>query len=721
LKKSQNFSFNKDYTLEAVGSLQYIERYVQYLEDRVQYLEEGNRFTLDALEMATFLGDFQPSINRLQDPSVILEETRSRIQRLLKFQAIAFYLVKEEENDFFLAHTEPKNYHSYMQDEANFLIENGTFGWALREKRPVVVSSRHYNKQIILHVMATSSRIRGMFLGLLEEDKTDIPDISLSLLSIILFNSSNAIESLELYNMIREINKNLEKEENYRMLFEAAPDGVEALDARCKVVDCNKTHHAMLGYSHDEIVGKNTTDFLSEKSRSLFEKKLSVLKGSGYVEGEVEMICKDGTTIPVWRKEKAIYDESDEFVGAVVYNRDISIQKKTEEEKKNLEAQLQRAHKMEALGALAGGVAHDLNNILGGIVSYPDLLLMQLPTDSHLRKPILTIQQSGQKAAAIIQDLLTLARRGVAVSEVVNLGEIIRDYLNTPEFKKLKSFHPSVRIETDLEPDLLNILGSPIHLSKTVMNLVSNAAEAMPNGGTISISTRNQYIDTPIKGYDHVQEGDYVILAVTDTGNGISPEDIDRIFEPFYTKKVMGRSGTGLGMAVVWGTVRDHNGYIDVQSVEGNGTTFRLYFPVTRQEATKEWETHSNEDYMGKGEKILVVDDVEEQKEIAYLLLSKLGYSVTVVSSGEEAVEYMKSNSADLLVLDMIMNPGIDGLETYRQILRLHPGQKAILVTGFSETLRVKEAQKLGAGPYIRKPYILRNIGVAVRQELDKR
>jgi len=268
-----------------------------------------------------------------------------------------------------------------------------------------------------------------------------------------------------------------------------------------------------------------------------------------------------------------VCDMDGKVVGAIEIARDIT-------EKKNLEAQLQRAQKMEAIGTLAGGVAHDLNNILAGLVSYPELLLLEIPEESLLRNPILTIQKSGEKAAAIVQDLLTLARRGVAVTEVVNLNLIISEYIKSPEHERLISFHPNVHVRTDLETDLVNILGSPAHLSKTVMNLVSNAAEAITEGGTISISTENRYIDKPIRGYDDVKEGDYVTLTVSDTGVGISRKDSERIFEPFYTKKVMGRSGTGLGMAVVWGTVKDHKGYIDIQSAKGKGATFTLYFPT---------------------------------------------------------------------------------------------------------------------------------------------
>ena len=389
-------------------------------------------------------------------------------------------------------------------------------------------------------------------------------------------------------------------------------------------------------------------------------------------------------------------------------------------ERRRMEAQLQRAQKMKTFGTLAGGVAHDLNNILSGLVSYPELLLMDLPKKSPLRKPILTIKKSGEKAATIVQDLLTLARRGVSTMEVVNLNDIISEYLKSPEHEKLKIFHPDVRLKTNLEEGLLNILGSPVHLSKTIMNLVSNAAEAMPIGGKISISAENRYIDRPIRGYDNVDEGDYITLTVSDTGTGISPEDMESIFEPFYTKKVMGRSGTGLGMAVVWGTVKDHRGYIDVKSAKGKGTTFTLYFPVSRKDLPKDKSLLSIEDYMGKGELVLIVDDVAEQRDIASRILKRLGYSVRTVSSGEEAVDYMKDNSANLLLLDMIMDPGIDGYETYKRILKFHPNQRAIIVSGFSETKRVKEAQRLGAGTYVKKPYLLEKIGLAIKGELSR-
>jgi signal transduction histidine kinase len=390
--------------------------------------------------------------------------------------------------------------------------------------------------------------------------------------------------------------------------------------------------------------------------------------------------------------------------------QEIAERKRAEKERRYLEDQLRKSQKMEAIGTLAGGVAHDLNNILSGLVSYPELLLMDLSDDSPLRNPLLTIQESGQKAAAIVQDLLTLARRGVSVTEVMNLNQLVEQYLSSPENQKILAYHPSISVKTRLQQDLFNIMGSPVHLSKTIMNLVSNAAEAMPDGGEILVATSNRYIDKSIKCFEAVEEGDYVTLTVSDTGIGISSQDIERIFEPFYTKKTMGRSGTGLGMAVVWGTVKDHNGYIDVKSALGKGTTFTLYFPVTRTAMPDQKPKIPPEKYKGHGESILIVDDIKEQREIASEMLKRLGYNVVSVPSGEEALRYLQENEADLLLLDMIMNPGMNGLETYKKILDYRPTQKAVIASGFSESDLVKEARDIGVGTYVKKPYSLEKI-----------
>ena len=511
-------------------------------------------------------------------------------------------------------------------------------------------------------------------------------------------------------------------EQKYRTILESIEEGYFELDLRGSLAFFNTALCRITGLPADQIAGINyreyTTPETAEQMLQVFRRVYQTAKPSGVQDFEI--IMRAGRSIAIDLAASPIFDPAGKIIGFRGLVRDISERQKAERQRQELEERLQRAQKMKAIGTLAGGVAHDLNNILSGIVSYPDLLLMDLPQDSPLRKPIETIRESGNKAAAIVQDLLTLARRGVSVSEILNINDTVLDYLRSPECSKLKSFHPLVAIETRLDDCLLNIIGSPVHLAKTIMNLVSNAAEAMPDGGTIRISTRNTYVDQPIKGYDHVAEGDYAVVEVSDAGVGIPAGDLKLIFEPFFTKKKMGRSGTGLGMAVVWGTVKDHKGYIDVHSAEGRGTTFTLYFPVTRREKAAIEDGRPLDRLRGSGETILVVDDVQQQREIAAAILTQLGYTVRTVASGEEAVDDMQNQCADLLVLDMIMESGIDGLETYRRILCHRPGQKAIITSGYSETSRVSEAQRLGAGQYLKKPYTIENLGMAVKEELKR-
>jgi len=390
----------------------------------------------------------------------------------------------------------------------------------------------------------------------------------------------------------------------------------------------------------------------------------------------------------------------------------------TYREKRTLEKRLDRSKKMETLGLLAGGVAHDLNNVLSGIVSYPDLLLLDLLPDHPMYNPIMTIKESGQKAGAIVQDLLTLTRRGVVCNDVLNLNTIISEYASSPEHQELMMFHSNVNMEILLGENLLNIKGSPVHLKKTLMNLVSNAAEAQPEGGSICVSTYNRHVESPILGYQHIQKGDYVVLEVKDTGMGISDADQERIFEPFYTKKIMGRSGTGLGMAVVWGTIQDHHGYINIKSKVHQGTIFELFFPVTCTPRIQENKIVSPYFQRGNNETILIVDDMKEQTQMARLIVEKLGYTAVLANSGEEAVTYLTRHFVDLVILDMIMDPGMDGLDTYLKIIEMHPGQKTIIASGYAENERVKTMQALGAGRYIRKPYTIEKLGQTIWETL---
>lgn len=388
-----------------------------------------------------------------------------------------------------------------------------------------------------------------------------------------------------------------------------------------------------------------------------------------------------------------------------------------EDQKLALQEKLERAERMESLGILAGGVAHDLNNMLGPLVAYPELILRKLPDDSPVIRQLNIMSDSARDAAEVIQDLLTLARRGRYMKVPTQLNDVIKKYLESPSYHKLYAEKGNIELVLDLDKSLSPIDGSATHLSKVIMNLVVNAMDAMSLGGKLGIGTKQEKINKLKSGYEKIEPGEYVLLSVRDSGIGMDKECLERIFEPYFSKKKMGRSGSGLGLSVVYGIVKDHKGYYDVFSTIGQGTEFILYLPVVDKAVKVE---NATGEAKGGSESILIVDDDARQRNLSRDMLQSLGYEVSTAVNGREAVEYMNDNKVDLLVLDMIMEDDFDGLDTYREITKIHPGQKAIIVSGFSATERVQEMQSLGAGEYVRKPYTRGQVGIAVRSELDR-
>ena len=508
------------------------------------------------------------------------------------------------------------------------------------------------------------------------------------------------------------ISQLVRSEEKYRTLFE---DSMEAMNLTRNglLYDVNPSWLALHGYGHkSEVIDADIMDFIHPDDHDILAQRRRQWPDIPKGIFQIRDVRKDGTTVDVDVYSTPITVSGESMILTTI--RDITAIRQAEQAREELELRLQRVEKMEAMGTLVGGVAHDLNNMLSGIVSYPELLLMQIPEESPLRGPVQTIHQTGKRAAAIVQDLLTMSRRGVMVREVLDLNALIESCLQGPAFEKMLADHPLVSVRQELADDACQILGSPIHLNTTVMNLIANALEAMRDGGVIRVCTENCTVDQPVAGYDDVKPGEYVKLTVADTGVGIAPEDLHRIFEPFYTKKKMGRGGTGLGMSVVWGAVKDHQGFIDACSTSERGTEFCLYFPMTRKLSGRKNNETLVPGWKGDGETILVVDDSREQREIAYKILTEMGFSVETVVSGEAALEYLTERSVDLVILDMIMDPGMDGLDTYKKIITIKPDQKTLIASGFSETERVWEAQRLGAGTYVRKPYAIETIARAV-------
>ncbi len=364
-------------------------------------------------------------------------------------------------------------------------------------------------------------------------------------------------------------------EERHRTILERMSEAYIEVDRDGRLVFGNEALSRITGCDREELARGRIAEFAppgaAERLRAAAARPHRA--GPATEICEYPIVAKDGTPRTVEATFSPLLEGDAAAGGYRAVIRDVSERVERERARKEHEEQLRRSRKMEALGTLAGGVAHDLNNILCGIVGYPDLLLLDCPEESPMRSALTAIKDSGERAARIVQDLLTRSRRGVVATRVVDLNQVVAAYLTSPEHARLEESRPSVRVKVDLDPGLFTIVGSETHLATSVMNLVLNAFEAMEGAGAVSLSTANRYLDRPLRGYDQVKAGDYVTLTVTDTGSGIAPEDLERVFEPFYTRKVVGRSGTGLGLAVVWGIVKDHEGYVDITSEVGKGTT----------------------------------------------------------------------------------------------------------------------------------------------------
>jgi len=511
----------------------------------------------------------------------------------------------------------------------------------------------------------------------------------------------------------KAIQAGLEQQQLLARAIDQSHDSIVITNNQGTIEYVNPAFSRITGYSYQEAIGQNPRIVKSGKHPVKFYEIMWQTLTSGQTwHGRIINRRKNGTEYQEEATISPVFDDKKQIHHYVAVKRDVT-------EETILKEQLSQAQKMEAIGVMAGGIAHDLNNILTGTVAYPDLLLPQLSPDSPMRKPLQEIKESGRRAADIVADLLTIARGIAAARETTSINDLVRDYLGSPEHKKFSSSHQHVSFSTSLQPDLHPIPCSPVHIRKCIMNLTINGAEAIKGTGTVYISTSNQQIDNPITQNQYVEKGLYSVLTIQDNGTGIDPIDIDRIFEPFYTKKHMGRSGTGLGLAVVWNTVQDHAGYITVGS-SNQGTRFDLYFPATSHQNLPQYNRNQAKLAKGNGQHILIVDDEPQIRDIVSKTLEECHYSVASVDNGEEALEYLSHTAVDLVLLDMIMGDGMNGKQTYEQILKKYPGQKALIISGFSQDSEVKQTLELGADGFIHKPFDIVELATIVYKILNQ-
>ena len=433
-------------------------------------------------------------------------------------------------------------------------------------------------------------------------------------------------------------------------------------------------------------------------------------------EGGVHSFSFTYGTVVIEARLSVIRSSAGESIGFLLMANDISKQVKASEQRKIMSERLLKAEKMEAIGLMAGGVAHDLNNILSGIINYPELMLLQMKDDTTWKEPLEAIRDSGQRAAAIVADLLTIARGVACEKEILSINALIDQYLASPEFAGLAARFPEITVTTILAPDLRFCLCSSVHIQKILMNLVANGFEAIGDKGTVTVTTGNIQLSGDQAREHKLEPGHYIQLVITDTGKGVTCEDIQHMFEPFYSKKKMGHSGTGLGLAVVWNTVQDHKGTISVAREE-QGSSFTLLLPAVEQKSAPKKTSMEGENIQGCGS-VLVVDDEALQRDVAGRMLSALGYDVAVAANGREAVRYVRQQSVDLIILDMIMEPDMNGRQTLKKILEIRPDQKTLIASGYAESSEVKKACTMGHTTLMNKPYTMQKLAESVQQAL---
>ena len=522
---------------------------------------------------------------------------------------------------------------------------------------------------------------------------------------------------------VERANNALAKNEDFlNAIIENIPHMIFVKDAKdLRFVRFNHAGEELTGFFREQLLGRQIEDVLpADIAKELTEQDRRVLANKSLCDFPQETIETPHRGLRTFHSKKIPLLDADgkpEFLLGIA--EDITDRLTVEKDRQKLEQKLYQAQKMEAIGLMAGGVAHDLNNILAAITGYPELLLRKLPDESEYRKPLQTILDSGKRAVAIVADLLTVAKGVASMREEVSLNRLINEYLESPECLNTKRYFPNGTIQAQLAADLRPILASAVHIKKCLMNLVNNAVEAMHGEGRITLSTWNETIKEQGCNGHRLESGDYVVLQVEDTGPGIAAKDIEHIFEPFYTKKMMGKRGTGLGLTVVWNTAKEHAGKVFVES-DGPGTTFTLYFPACAQTDSGARKPVAVPLVSGRGERILVVDDEPHLRDIACQMLQEAGYSASAVASGEAAIEAVAAEPVDLLLIDMLMEPGLDGCQTYLRICNRYPGQKALIASGFSESDDVKTALQLGVSGFINKPYSMERLCRAVHQALNE-
>lgn len=511
--------------------------------------------------------------------------------------------------------------------------------------------------------------------------------------------------STQLEHLVEERTKKLSiSEHRYRALFENAGDGIMILDRDGIILNVNQTACEIHGFDRPNLIGTNIRLLETEENKALFEeRKARILRGESLVF-ETEHYRKDGSRVSLEVSSKAIEIEGVTLMQS--FQRDVT-------DKKRLQEQLFQAQKMESIGVLAGGIAHDFNNILSAILGHAELLADFSNLDDTSRQRVKIIENSSRKAGQMISKLLSFARKGNFENVPLNLADIVKDTVDLLE-RMLTKKNIEIRLRT--ESVFPPVVGDSNQLEQVVMNLLVNAGDAMPNGGTITIETGAVNLQRDASAvHPLLSPGKYVLLRITDTGTGIPDEIKDRIFDPFFTTKGPGK-GTGLGLAMVYGIIKEHSGAITVKSQVGRGTTFEIYLPATDTVVFAP-EKAPAASLTGR-ENILVVDDEEHVLSFIKGILEIQGYRVIVTTNPIYALDLFRQigDNIDLVITDIVM-PLVNGGELIRQFKTMKPSLKLIAVSGYEAGVIGKRDRDIDA--FVQKPFEGTYLLSVVRKVLD--
>jgi two-component system cell cycle sensor histidine kinase/response regulator CckA len=503
-----------------------------------------------------------------------------------------------------------------------------------------------------------------------------------------------------------------ESEERYRNIFEQSRDPIVITTREGRFIDVNQSYMDLFGYRREEIGDLNAVDTYSDpKDRSKFQRVLE--RQGAVIDFELKLKKKNGEEIDCLLTTTVRLSDDGHILGYQGIIRDITEHKKAEEEKKRLEAQLQYAQRMEAIGTLAGGIAHNFNNLLMGIKGNTSLLLLDTESESPNYEKLRKIEKLIDSGSLLTRQLLGYARKGRYEIELIDINQVLKDTSDT--FAMTKKV---ITVHHELGEGVHAVKADKGQIEQILWNLYVNAADAMPTGGELFLGTAN-VADKEMKGKPYkVKPGNYVLLAVRDTGTGMDKRTMERIFEPFFTTKGLSK-GTGLGLASVYGMVKSHGGYIDVDSKKGKGTTFSIYLPASQEEVSEK-ELYPEKIERGK-ETLLLVDDEAILLEVSQEMLEMMGYTVYTAGGGKEAMEIFKAHRdvIDIVILDMIM-PDMDGGETYDKLKQINPNVKVLLSSGYSIDSQASEILKRGCDGFIQKPFEITDLSRKLRDILDK-